>query len=378
MSETDPQITIPPDRLPADGRFGCGPSKVRTEALAALAATGTSYMGTSHRRPTVRSVVGRIRAGLASLFNLPEGYEVMLGNGGSTAFWDAAAFGLIDRRSQHLCFGEFSSKFAAAVAGAPHLEPPDVIESEPGTAPDPKAHPGIDVYALTHNETSTGVATPITRPAAADPGSLVVVDATSAAGGMRVDPAEFDCYYFAPQKCFASDGGLWLALCSPTALERINRLATAGRWSPPSLSLPVAVDNSRADQTYNTPALATLFLLADQIDWINGGGGLEWAAGRCDASSAILYRWADEHSLATPFVTDPGLRSTVTVTIDFDPAVSADTVAKVLRHNGIVDTESYRKLGRNQLRVACFPAIDPDDIAQLTRAIDYVVDALLP
>ena len=378
MSESDPQITIPPDRLPADGRFGSGPSKVRTEALAALAATGTSYMGTSHRRPTVRSVVGRVRAGLATLFNLPEGYEVVLGNGGSTAFWDAAAFGLIERRSQHLSFGEFSAKFAAAVAGAPHLEPPDVIESEPGTAPDVKAHPDIDVYALTHNETSTGVAAPVRRPADADDGALVVVDATSAAGGMRVDPAEFDAYYFAPQKCFASDGGLWLALCSPAALERIGRLAAAGRWSPPSLSLAVAVDNSRADQTYNTPALATLFLLADQIEWINGRGGLEWAAGRCDASSAILYRWADDHSLATPFVTDAALRSTVTVTIDFDPAVSADTIAKVLRQNGIVDTESYRKLGRNQLRIACFPAVDPDDVAQLTRAIDYVVDALIP
>jgi len=378
MSDTEPQITIPPDRLPADGRFGSGPSKVRTEALAALAATGTSYMGTSHRRPTVRSVVGRVRAGLATLFNLPEGYEVVLGNGGSTAFWDAAAFGLIERRSQHLSFGEFSAKFAAAVAGAPHLEPPDVIESEPGTAPDVKAHPDIDVYALTHNETSTGVAAPVRRPADADDGALVVVDATSAAGGMRVDPAEFDAYYFAPQKCFASDGGLWLALCSPAALERIGRLAAAGRWSPPSLSLAVAVDNSRADQTYNTPALATLFLLADQIEWINGRGGLEWAAGRCDASSAILYRWADDHSLATPFVTDAALRSTVTVTIDFDPAVSADTIAKVLRQNGIVDTESYRKLGRNQLRIACFPAVDPDDVAQLTRAIDYVVDALIP
>jgi len=378
MSENDPQITIPPDRLPSDGRFGCGPSKVRTEALAALAATGTSYMGTSHRRPTVRSVVGRVRAGLAELFSLPEGYEVVLGNGGSTAFWDAAAFGLIERRSQHLSFGEFSSKFAAAVAGAPHLERPDVIESEPGTAPEPKGHPDFDVYALTHNETSTGVMAPVRRPADADSGALVLVDATSAAGGIRVDPAEFDCYYFAPQKCFASDGGLWLALCSPATLERISRLATAGRWSPPSLSLPLAVDNSRSDQTYNTPALATLFLLADQIDWINSRGGLEWAAGRCDASSAILYRWADDHSLATPFVTDPQLRSTVTATIDFDPAVDANQLARILRQNGIVDTESYRKLGRNQLRIACFPAIDPDDVAQLTRAIDYVIDAVLP
>ncbi|MDQ1566474.1 MAG: phosphoserine aminotransferase [Actinomycetota bacterium] len=378
MSENDPQITIPPDRLPADGRFGSGPSKVRTEALAALAATGASYMGTSHRRPGVKSVVGRVRAGLATLFSLPEGYEVVLGNGGSTAFWDAAAFGMIERRSQHLAFGEFSSKFAAAVAGAPHLEAPEVIESEPGSAPDAKGHPGVDAYALTHNETSTGVTAPVRRPADAEPGALVLVDATSAAGGVRVDPAEFDCYYFAPQKCFASDGGLWLALCSPAAVERVDRLAVGGRWSPPSLSLPLAIDNSRADQTYNTPALATLFLLADQIDWIMARGGLEWAAGRSDASSAILYRWADQHSLASPFVSEPGLRSTVTVTIDLDPVVSADAVAKTLRQNGIVDTESYRKLGRNQLRIACFPAIDPDDVAQLTRAVDYVIDALTP
>ena len=378
MSENDPQITIPPDRLPSDGRFGSGPSKVRTEALAALAATGTSYMGTSHRRPGVRSVVGRIRAGLASMFSLPEGYEVVLGNGGTTVFWDAAAFGLIERRSQHLSFGEFSAKFAAAVAGAPHLEPPDVIESEPGTAPEAKGHPDFDVYALTQNETSTGVTAPVRRPSDADSGALVLVDATSAAGGVRADPGEFDCYYFAPQKCFASDGGLWLALCSPAAIDRIHRLATAGRWSPPSLSLPTAVDNSRSEQTYNTPALATVFLLADQIDWINGRGGLEWAAGRCDASSAILYRWADEHSLATPFVSEPRLRSTVTVTIDFDPAVDANQLARILRQNGIVDTESYRKLGRNQLRIACFPAIDPEDVAQLTRAIDYVIDALIP
>jgi phosphoserine aminotransferase len=377
MSETDPQITIPPDRLPADGRFGSGPSRVRTEALAALAATGTAYMGTSHRRPTVRSVVGRIRAGLASMYSLPEGYEVVLGNGGSTAFWDAAAFGMIERRSQHLCFGEFSSKFAAAVAGAPHLEAPEVLESEPGTAPQPKGSAGIDAYALTHNETSTGVTAPVRRPADADAGALVLVDATSAAGGVRVDTSEFDCYYFAPQKCFASDGGLWLALCSPAAIDRISQLAAAGRWSPASLSLQLAVDNSRSDQTYNTPALATLFLLADQIDWINGLGGLEWAAGRCDASSAILYQWADQHPLATPFVSEPGLRSTVTVTIDFDEQVSADTLAKTLRHNGVVDTESYRKLGRNQLRIACFPAVDPDDVAQLTRAIDYVIEALV-
>ncbi|HET9770015.1 MAG TPA: phosphoserine transaminase [Acidimicrobiia bacterium] len=376
MSENDPQITIPPDRLPADGRFGCGPSKVRTEALAALAATGPSYMGTSHRRPTVRSVVGRVRAGLAAMYSLPEGYEVVLGNGGSTAFWDAAAFGLIERRSQHLCFGEFSSKFAAAVAGAPHLEGPEVIESEPGTAPHPKGSAGIDSYALTHNETSTGVQAPVRRPADADAGALVLVDATSAAGAIRWDPAQVDVYYFAPQKAFASDGGLWLAACSPAGVARIEKLAQSGRWTPAFLDLGIALDNSRKDQTYNTPALATLFLLADQIEWINGLGGLEWAAGRCDASSAILYQWADQHPLATPFVIEPGLRSTVTVTIDLDASVSADTLARTLRQNGIVDTESYRKLGRNQLRIACFPAVDPDDVVQLTRAIDYVIEAL--
>ena len=369
-------IIIPGELKPRDGRFGSGPTKVRPAQAAALAAA--PELGTSHRQPPVRSVVRRIRSGLAELFALPNGHVVALGNGGTHAFWDAATFGLVRERSQHLSFGEFSAKFAAAVAGAPHLEPPDVIEAEPGTAPEPKGHPDFDVYALTHNETSTGVTAPVRRPADADPNALVLVDATSAAGGLRVDPAEFDCYYFAPQKCFASDGGLWLALCSPAAIDRIQRLATAGRWSPPFLSLPLAVDNSRSDQTYNTPALATLFLLADQIDWINSRGGLEWAAGRCDASSAILYRWAEDHSLATPFVTESGLRSTVTVTIDFDPAVDANQVARILRHNGIVDTESYRKLGRNQLRIACFPAIDPDDVAQLTRAIDYVIDALIP
>jgi phosphoserine aminotransferase len=375
MSDAVPQITIPPDRLPADGRFGCGPSKVRPEAVAGLVLAAPHYLGTSHRRPTVRSVVGRIRSGLTELFGLPEGYEVILGNGGSTAFWDAAIFGLIERRSQHLSFGEFSSKFAAAVAGAPHLEAPDVIESEPGTCPEPKPHDGVDVYALTHNETSTGVLAPLRRP---DEGqALTVVDGTSAAGGVRMDPGQFDVYYFAPQKCFASDGGLWLALCSPAALARIDRLVGSGRWSPPFLSLARAVENSRAEQTYNTPALATLYLLREQIDWMLTGGGLEWAAGRADASSAILYGWAENHPLARPFVADPELRSPVTVTIDLDPAVDAGVVSRVLRHNGIVDTESYRKLGRNQLRIGSFPAIEPDDVSQLTRALDFVFEALL-
>ena len=375
MSDALPQITIPPDRLPADGRFGSGPSKVRPEAVAALVLAAPHYLGTSHRRSPVRSVVARIRSGLAELFALPEGYEVILGNGGSTAFWDAAVFGLIERRSQHLSFGEFSSKFAAAVMGAPHLEAPEIIESEPGTCPEPKPHDGVDVYALTHNETSTGVAAPIRRPD--DGQALTVVDGTSAAGGIRVDPTQFDVYYFAPQKCFASDGGLWLALCSPAALARIDRLVAGGRWSPPFLSLARAVENSRAEQTYNTPALATLFMLQEQIDWMLAGGGLEWAAGRSDASSAIVYGWAEQHALATPFVAEPELRSPVTATVDLDPSVDALLVSRVLRQNGIVDTESYRKLGRNQLRVACFPAIEPDDVSQLTRALDFVIEALV-
>jgi phosphoserine aminotransferase len=374
MDERIPRIPIPVDRLPADGRFGSGPSKVRGEAVASLAETGSAYLGTSHRRPVVRSVVGRIRSGMAQLLELPDGYEVMLGNGGATAFWDAAVFGLIEHRSQHLSFGEFSSKFAAAVARAPHLDPPEVIESTPGTCPDPKPNPDVDVNALTHNETSTGVAAPVERPD--EDVELVVVDATSAAGGMRVDPEEFDVYYFSPQKAFAADGGLWVAACSPAALERIERLAASDRWIPPSLSLGLALENSRLDQTYNTPALATLFLLADTVDWLNALGGLEWAATRCEFSSAVLYEWAENSPLAEPFVTESYLRSPVTVTIDLDPAVDADVVSAVLRQNGIVDTESYRKLGRNQLRIGCFPAVEPDDVALLTRAIDYVMEVL--
>jgi phosphoserine aminotransferase len=369
-------IAIPADLLPGDGRFGSGPSKVRREAVAALARVGTSYLGTSHRQAGVRSVVGRLRAGLRELFSLPDGYEVVLGNGGTTVFWDALTFGLIDRKSQHLSFGEFSSKFAAAAHAAPHLDDPEVISSAPGTHPEAQAQSGIDVYALTHNETSTGVMMDIRRPHGAEAGSLVAVDATSGAGGLRVDPAQFDCYYFAPQKCFAADGGLWVALCSPAAVERIERISAGGRWIPTSIDIKTALDNSRLDQTYNTPALATLFLFADQVDWMLAGGGLEFAAGRCDRSAEHLYGWAEASSYATPFVEKPDERSRVVGTIDLDPSIDATTVSKVLRANGIVDTDSYRKLGRNQLRIAMFPAVDPDDVAALTRCIDHVADAL--
>jgi phosphoserine aminotransferase len=368
------EIVLPPELRPSDGRFGSGPSKVRNEAVAALAAVAPDYLGTSHRRETVRSVVRRAREGLAALFELPDGYEVLLGNGGTTAFWDAAAFGLIEQRSQHLSFGEFSSKFAGVVQGAPHLDSPEVIDSAPGTHPEARADAGVDAYALTHNETSTGVSMEISRPEGTD--GIVLVDATSAAGGLRVDPAQFDAYYFAPQKCFAGEGGLWLACCSPRARERIERVAASDRWLPPSLSLPIALENSRLDQTYNTPALATLFLLAHQVDWMLEQGGLEWAASRCDRSAEILYGWAEASSFATPFVAKPGERSHVNATVDFDDRVDAAAVAATLRANGIVDTEPYRKLGRNQLRIALYPAIEPDDVATLTGAVDYLVDAL--
>ena len=369
-------IEIPADLLPADGRFGCGPSKVRPEAVAALAAVGGDYLGTSHRQDTVKTMVSRLRNGLAELFALPDGYEVMLGNGGSTVFWDIATFGLIEQRSQHLTFGEFSSKFAQAAAAAPFLDEPLVLSTAPGTHPMPIAEAGIDTYALTHNETSTGVAMPIVRPTGADDGALVLVDATSAAGGLRFDAAQTDVYYFAPQKCLASDGGLWLATVSPAAVERIERLAASDRWIPESLNLAVALDNSRKDQTYNTPALATVFLAVQQVEWCNENGGLHWAASRSDRSAEIMYAWAEASSYATPFVADPNERSHVVATIDFDDAVSADEVNKVLRANGIVDTDSYRKLGRNQIRVAMFPAIDSADIEALTNCIDYVVERL--
>ena len=368
-------IKIPENLKPRDGRFGCGPSKIRPEALAALAASGSSILGTSHRQKPVKNVVHRVREGLGSLFSLPDGYEVVLGNGGSTAFWDIATFGLIENKSQHLVFGEFSSKFAAAAKEAPFLSDPTVIKSEPGSHPMAVAEAGIDVYALTHNETSTGVAMPIKRPAGTD-GALVLVDATSAAGGLEVDANEFDTYYFAPQKSFASDGGLWLALMSPAAIARAEKIKASGRWIPAFFDLGIAIENSRLDQTYNTPALMTLMLLADQIEWMNTNGGLKFAAGRSADSASRLYSWAEKTSYTTPFVTDPAMRSKVVGTINFDEAIDANLVAATLRANGIVDTDSYRKLGKNQLRVGMFPAVDPSDIDALTASIEFVVAAL--
>ncbi len=369
-----PTIHLPAELIPADGRFGSGPSKVRTESLLELGVTGSSYMGTSHRKERVRSVVAAIREGLRAFFSLPDGYEVVLGVGGATAFWDAAAFGLIERRSQHLVFGEFSAKFAATVDGAPHLEKPERIEAAPGTRPDPVPNPDVDVYALTHNETSTGVTAPIARPRGVE--GIVVVDATSGAGAIAVDPSQFDAYYFSPQKAFGSEGGLWVALCSPFGISRIERVAATGRWIPRFLDLRTALDNSRKDQTYNTPGLATLYLLRKQIDMMLDQGGLDWAVKRSLRSSSILYDWAEHSEYASPFVARPEDRSPSVVTVDLVDDVPADIVEGVLRDNGILDTFGYRKLGRNQLRVACFPNIDPTDIEKLTRAVDFVVERL--
>ena len=369
-------IVIPENLKPRDGRFGCGPSKIRPEALASLTAAGSNYvLGTSHRQKPVKNVVKSVREGLHSLFSLPEGYEVVLGNGGSTAFWDIATFGLIEDRSQHLVFGEFSSKFAAASKEAPFLGEPTLIKSEPGTHPAAIAEAGIDVYALTHNETSTGVSMPIKRPAGTD-GALVLVDATSAAGGLEVEAKEFDTYYFAPQKSFASDGGLWIALMSPAAIARAEKIKASGRWIPAFFDLGIAIENSRLDQTYNTPALVTLMLLDEQIKWMNANGGLSFAAGRSADSASRLYGWAEKTSYTTPFVVDPAQRSKVVGTINFDDSIDATKVAAALRANGIVDTEPYRKLGKNQLRIGMFPAIDPADIDALTASIDFVVSQL--
>ncbi len=367
-------IKIPAEILPADGRFGCGPSKIRVAQVDALRAVATSVLGTSHRQKTVRDQVGRVRSGLAQLFSLPEGYEVILGNGGSTAFWDAATFGLINDRAQFLTFGEFGSKFAKAAAQAPQLGEPTVIKSEPGDAPQFAPEAGVDFYGTPHNETSTGVAITPTRVAGADAGALMAFDATSGAGGLAVDAAQFDVYYFAPQKCFASDGGLWFSLLSPAAVERIETIAASGRWIPAFLDLKTALDNSRLNQTYNTPALATILMMAEQIDWFNEQGGLPWTTARTAESAGYLYGWAQASEYATPYVADPAKRSNVVGTIDFADSIDAKNVAKALRANGILDTEPYRKLGRNQLRVAMFPAIDPADVAALTKCIDYVVD----
>jgi phosphoserine aminotransferase len=374
---SDPtDLRIPDDLLPTDGRFGSGPSKIRPDAVAALAEQAEDYLGTSHRQAAVKFMVSRLRDGLSELFALPDGYEVMLGNGGTTILWDALCFGLIDHRSQHTVFGEFSSKFAAAARTTPFLDDPDVIGAEPGTVASPVGREGIDVYALTHNETSTGVMAQIVRPADADDGALVAVDATSGAAALRFDPAQSDLYYFAPQKALASDGGLWLALASPAAIERIERIAASDRWVPAGLDLGIALDNSRKDQTYNTPALATIFLAVQQVEWINGNGGLEFAASRCDDSARALYGWAESSAFATPFVQDPAARSTVVGTIDFDESVDAAAVAKALRANDVLDTEPYRKLGRNQLRIAMYPAVEPADVASLTGCIDWLVERL--
>jgi phosphoserine aminotransferase len=367
-------VTIPAELLPADGRFGCGPSKVRPEQLRAVA-DAADVMGTSHRQKPVKSLVGRVRAGLSELFSLPEGYEVVLGNGGTTAFWDAAAVGLIRERSLHLTYGEFSSKFAGVAKGAPFLADPVVVSSDPGTAPEPRSDDSVDLIGWAHNETSTGVAVPVARPAGSD-GKLVAIDATSAAGGLPVDVSQSDVYYFAPQKNFASDGGLWIAIMSPAALARVDEIAATDRWIPEFLSLPTAIDNSRKDQTYNTPAVATLIMLADQIEWMNDQGGLSWTTSRTKDSSDRLYAWAEKTPYTTPFVAEPAHRSQVVGTVDFADDVDAATVAKVLRAHGVVDTEPYRKLGRNQLRVGMFPAVDPDDVTKLTECIDHVVGAL--
>ena len=368
-------LTIPADLKPADGRFGAGPSKIQTSHLDALAATGSTLMGTSHRQAPVRQVVGRVRDGLAAFFSMPADYEVVLGNGGATAFWDVATYGLIREKSQHLSFGEFSAKFASAVKAAPWLADPSVIASDPGTRPVSAAEEGVDVYAWAHNETSTAVMAPVVRPegtTAED--ALVLVDATSGAGGLPVDLNEADVYYFAPQKCFASDGGLWIAIMSPAAIERVAQVKESGRHIPAFFDLNTAITQSRLNQTYNTPSVATLFLMAEQLDWMNGLGGLTGMVERTTASSDALYGWAEKTSYTTPYVPEPDHRSLVIGTIDFDEAISADAIAATLRANGIVDTEPYRKLGRNQLRIAMYPAIDPSDVEALTACIDFLVE----
>jgi phosphoserine aminotransferase len=368
-------LQLPTDIRPSDGRFGCGPSKVRTEQLTKLADSGASLMGTSHRQKPVKSLVGRVREGIRQLFSLPEGYEVVLGVGGSTAFWDAATFGLVRERALHLSYGEFSSKFAKATQSAPFLADSVVVKADPGDAPQPVSDPSVDLIGWAHNETSTGVMLPPSRPSGSE-NALITVDATSGAGGLAFNPADVDVYYFAPQKSFAADGGLWIAAMSPAALDRVAEIGASGRWVPEFLSLTTALDNSRKDQTYNTPAVATLFLLADQIEWMLGHGGLDWCDQRTGESSRRLYTWADKSEYASPFVADPAKRSQVVGTIDFADSVDAAAVAKALRANGIVDTEPYRKLGRNQLRIGMFPAIEPDDVTALTQCVDWVVSKL--
>jgi phosphoserine aminotransferase len=384
VAQTSTVVQIPDELKPADGRFGSGPSRLRGDQLPRLASEGAAVMGTSHRQKPVKALVGRVRAGLTELFDLPEGYEVVLGNGGTTAFWDALTAGVIAERALQLSYGEFSSKFASCTAGAPFLADPIIAKAEPGDAPDPVAcaQSGADVITWAHNETSTGVMVPVSRPAGLDDGALVLIDATSGAGGLPVNVTDADVYYFAPQKGFASDGGLWLALMSPAAIERVERIdrerptTGATRWIPEFLSLTTALENSRKDQTYNTPAIATLFLLADQLDWMLAQGGLDAMIARTTASSKALYGWAEANEHATPFVEDPAKRSLVVGTIDFDEQIDAAQIAAQLRENGIVDVEPYRKLGRNQLRVAMFPATEPSDVEALVACIDFVLEQL--
>jgi phosphoserine aminotransferase len=370
------EILIPASIKPVDGRFGCGPSKILPTSLSNLANNYSNVLGTSHRQKPVKAVVASVRQGIKSLFSLPDGYEVIIGNGGSTAFWDIATFHLIEKKSQHLVFGEFSSKFATCAMQAPMIDQPTVIKAEPGSHPTVKVEVGVDAYALTHNETSTGVMMEIKRPANSSD-ALVLVDATSAAGGLEIDISQSDCYYFAPQKSFASDGGLWIAIMSPAAISRVEKIKASGRWVPAFFDLSIAIENSRLDQTYNTPAIATLVLLAEQIKWINESGGLKFAAGRSGQSADKLYQWAEKTPYTTPFVVDPAMRSKVVGTINFDESIDALEVAKILRANGIVDTDPYRKLGKNQLRIGMFPAVDPSDIDALTKSIEYVVERLV-
>lgn len=371
-----PQIAIPADLLPVDGRFGAGPSKVRPEQIQALVDKSRSVMGTSHRQKPVKSEVAALRAGLAQLFSMPEGYEVVIGDGGTTAFWEIAAFGLLRDRAQFLTFGEFGSKFAGSAKAAPFLGEQSVIKSEPGDAPDFAPAAGFDAYCTPHNETSTGVAIPPYRPAGIDDDALVLIDATSGAGGLPVNISDVDVYYFSPQKCFASDGGLFIAIMSPKAIARAEEIKASGRYIPAFLDLMTAIENSRLDQTYNTPALATILMMNEQIKWFNDNGGLDWCVARTSESSGAIYDWAEASSYATPFVTDPAKRSAVVATIDFDDSIDAEVLAKVLRANGIVDTEPYRKLGRNQLRISVFPAVEPSDVRQLLKSIDYVISQL--
>jgi phosphoserine aminotransferase len=368
-----PEIVIPADFLPVDGRFGAGPSKVRPEQIQALVEKSVSVMGTSHRQKPVKNEVAALRAGLAEMFTLPAGYEVVIGNGGTTAFWEIATFGLLRDRAQFLTFGEFGSKFASSAKAAPFLGEQSVIKSQPGDAPEFAAAAGLDAYCTPHNETSTGVAIPPVRPAGADKDALVLIDATSGAGGLPVDLSQVDVYYFSPQKCFASDGGLFVAIMSPAAIARAEEIKSSGRYIPAFLDLMTAIENARLDQTYNTPALATILMMNEQIKWFNANGGLDWCISRTKESSDAIYEWAMASSYATPFVADPAKRSQVVATVDFDESIDAEVVAKVLRANGVVDTEPYRKLGRNQLRISVFPAVEPSDVRQLLKCIDFVI-----